>query len=117
MTDEAAPLTDLAEIPPPPLAIEEGAVEVLRVWVGSNQAQQSKLKMLWEDPGTWGLLLAGVARDIAGAYERQGKDPQEAFSRLFEVFQSEFLDAVETTDEDGEPAEMPALDAPEQKNS
>jgi hypothetical protein len=115
MTDEVAPL---AEIPPPPLAIEEGAMEVLRVWVGREQAQQSKLRMLWDDPGTWGYLLAGVARDIAGAYERQGRDPQEAFSRIFEVFQSEFMEPVEATGEDGlDGLEPPALDAPEQKTS
>lgn len=87
-------------LPPPELAQEDGASEVLRVWVGPDATLQCNLKVQWEDPGQWGLLLAGIARDVAGAYERQGLDPQAAFERLYSVFESEF---VPTTDADGNP--------------
>ncbi len=95
-----ADASQVAEIPPPPLAVEPGAIEILRVWVAPGHTQQSKLQMAWEDPGNWGLLLAGVARDVAAAYEQQGLDPQEAFERIYAVFESEF---VPVTDADGEP--------------
>lgn len=91
-------------LPEPELAHEEGASEVLRVWVGADGTLQCNLKVQWEDPGQWGLLLAGIARDVAGAYERQGADAQAAFERLYAVFESEF---VPTTDVD----EAPPADA------
>lgn len=92
--------TPVGTLPPPELAHEKGAAEVLRVWVGADNTLQCNLKLQWEDPGQWGLLLAGIARDVAGAYERQGADPQAAFERLYAVFESEF---VPTTDIDATP--------------
>ncbi len=87
---------------PPPLAMEPGAVEVLRVWVAPGHDQQVSFKTTWEDPGVWGTMLAGVVRHAAEAYEKQGHDPQQAFERIFAMFEAEFTPAVESDGTDVE---------------
>ena len=86
-------------MPAPPLSSEEGAIEVLRVWVAPSQEQQANIRLTDADEGVWGLLLAGVVRDIANAYASQGRDPQEVFKRIFETFEAEFMPVQEVEDD------------------
>ena len=83
------------ELPPPPLALEPGAAEILRVWVAPGHDQQVSFKTTWEDPGVWGTLLAGIVRHAAEAYEKQGRDAREVFERIDATFESEFIPPVE----------------------
>ena len=103
--------TTVREIPPPPIAAEDEAAEILRVWVVPGKTQQCNIKLSWEDPGVWGMLLAGVARDVTAAYEQKGLNPQEVFERIFAVFESEFLPATDL-DTDGADADAPTFGTP-----
>jgi hypothetical protein len=43
------------ELDKPPVAREDGAVEILRVWGVENLPQQYSLLLTWEDPAAWGI--------------------------------------------------------------
>jgi hypothetical protein len=75
---------------PPPIAADENAVEVLRVWAAPGSAQQYAICTTWKDPGAWGLLLVDVARHAAQAYGNEGQDPSTALARIRELFDAEW---------------------------
>lgn len=60
------------ELDKPPLAKEDGTVEILRVWGGRNLPQQYSLLPTWDDPAAWGMLLVDIARHAAKAYSSTG---------------------------------------------
>jgi len=71
------------ELDKPPVAREDGAVEILRVWGGENLPQQYSLLPTWEDPAAWGMLLVDIARHAAKAYsDTGGMSEAEALARL-----------------------------------
>jgi len=76
-------------LPPPPNAKNRDAVEVLRVWAVPSEAQQVSLKTTWEEPGTWGLMLADLARHAAKAYAMEGHDEAETLSRILKFLHAE----------------------------
>jgi hypothetical protein len=79
------------ELDPPPMATqEETSVEVLRLWVLPDGPQQVSLQTAWEDPGLWGLMLVDVARHVARAYERDGRDPNETLRAIKHFFDAEW---------------------------
>ena len=80
----------LNELRPPPLAQDEGAYEVLRVWAGDNLPQQCALQTTWQDPASWGLLFVDIARHVARAYASGGLlSEQQAFERIMLGFKAE----------------------------
>lgn len=75
---------------PPPIALSEpNAVEVLRVWTVPGSPQQLTLRTTWKDPGAWGLMMVDIARHAAKAYANQGKNEEEAFQRILQLFNDE----------------------------
>jgi hypothetical protein len=75
----------------PPVASENpAAVEVLRVWAAPGHPQQLTFRTTWKDPGAWGLLLVDVARHVAQAYARDGRDAEEAIARIRELWTAEW---------------------------
>ena len=70
-----------------------GSYEILRVWV-SDQGQFFSLRSgVWEDPAAWGLILADLARHIAGAYESDKRfDPKAVLKRIKEGLDAELTD-------------------------
>lgn len=105
MSTEDTPVVPPTELPPPPIALEPGATEVLRVWVAPGHEQQVSFKTTWEDPGVWGTLLAGIVRHAAEAYEKQGLDAQEVFERIYSIFEAEFIPAVDVAAEPDTPTQ------------
>ncbi len=85
-----------AALPPPPIATEAGAREVLRVWACPGAAQQVALRTVWRDPAAWGLLLADAARHAAKTHARDGMTETEALARIVRAFEAEM--AVPTDD-------------------
>jgi len=80
-----------SELEPPPIASSsDEAVEVLRVWAAPGSPQQLTLRTCWKDPGTWGLLLADVARHAAQAYKREGQNPEQVLDRIRKLFEAEW---------------------------
>ena len=77
-----------------PLAIPDAvrdrsdAREILRVWV-ANSRQHFSLYTTWEDPAAWGLMLADLARHVANAYAREGKNREESLRTILELLEKE----------------------------
>lgn len=47
------------------------SLEVLRVWIAQGEQHVALSFGMWEEPAAWGLLLADLARHIAGAHAQQ----------------------------------------------
>lgn len=59
----------------PDAADDQGAAEVLRAWVVGEELHCSLNASAFNDPATWGMVLADVARHIAQAlHEDEGRD-------------------------------------------
>jgi hypothetical protein len=71
------------------------AVEVLTVWAAPNSPQQFVLRTNWDDPGAWGLVLVDVARHVANAYAREGRDRSETLERIRELFDAEWAEPTD----------------------
>lgn len=79
------------ELDSPPIAKSNiQAVEVLRVWAAKDVGQQVVLRTTWQDPATWGLLLADVAHHVANAYAAEGRDREAVLVRVLTAFQAEW---------------------------
>ena len=80
-----------SELEPPPIASEESACEILRVWGGPDLPQQFTLKTTWDDPAAWGLLLVDIARHSAKAYATSGSMSEaQALERIKMLFDAEW---------------------------
>ncbi len=81
----------LRELIIPPAAIDdENASEVLRAWLAHEQLFCVLNPEGFEDVGSWGILLADVARHIAnGLAEARGLDKEESLQRITELFKAE----------------------------
>jgi hypothetical protein len=85
------------ELEVPPIARSNPqAVEVLRVWAAPGQPQQLTLRITWKEPGTWGLLLADVARHAAKAYAAEGQNPSDVLARIRQLLDAEFSKPTDT---------------------
>ncbi len=66
------------------------SVEVLRVWIAGQGLHVSLLAGAWEDPETWGILLADLARHIVNAYGQEALlDPADTLLRIRTLFDAE----------------------------
>jgi hypothetical protein len=82
------------ELPTPPDAVNDPeATELLRAWV-IDQALHCTLNAgIFEEPSTWGVLLADLVRHVADALEEQeGRAPAETVRQIREALNRE-LDA------------------------
>lgn len=86
------------QLTPPPIATEEDALEILRVWGGTDMPLQSVLSTTWDDPAAWGLLLVDLARHVSKAYTQQGWSEQEALARIKMGFDAEWESPTDTPD-------------------
>jgi hypothetical protein len=79
------------ELPAPPDAAQDpSAVEVARVWVVGQALHCALQTDAFDDPGSWGEVLADVARYAAQALaDKEGHDPAQALARIRAVFEEE----------------------------
>lgn len=78
------------ELPIPAAVSDAGrALELLRVWLVDGNQLMVISPSLWKDPASWGLLLVDLAREVAAAYEAQGRDRGETFDRILQGFRAE----------------------------
>ena len=79
----------------PPDAEEAGGHEVLRAFVVDGGLSVS-LQRAFDDPATWGLLLADLARHAARIYAMETDASQEeALERMREAFEAASLRPAE----------------------
>jgi Domain of unknown function (DUF5076) len=86
------------ELTIPPAAEEDpSAFEILRVW-GANREQHVTLFWdLWDDPATWGIMLADLANHVANAlYQERGLDRAETLGKIRSMFDLELDDPTTT---------------------
>jgi len=84
------------ELEPPPIATSNApSFEVLRVWAAPGEAQEVVLMSTWKSPGTWGLMLADIAKHAANAYANDGYDREEALSQIRHLMDAEFSDPTD----------------------
>ena len=80
------------ELSAPPDAIENGGIEVLRASVVDG-AVSIALRRSFDDPATWGRLLADLARQAARVYALETEMSEEdAFARIRAGFEAESFD-------------------------
>jgi hypothetical protein len=80
------------ELSAPPDAVENGGIEVLRASVVDG-AVSIALRRSFDDPATWGRLLADLARQAARVYALETEMPEDdAFARIRAGFEAESLD-------------------------
>lgn len=78
----------------------EGA-ELLRVWVAHEEMHCDLQPNAFDDPGTWGVVLAEVIRHVADSLsEEEGLDPATTIARIREA-----LDADLRAPADAQPQE------------
>jgi hypothetical protein len=64
--------------------------EILRVWIAHGGQHVSIRPDIWNDVGTWGIMLADLAGHVANAYQQQkGLDRVEALKRIKVLFDAE----------------------------
>jgi hypothetical protein len=81
----------MSELPAPPDAA--AGTELLRAWVIGQALYCALCTDAFEDPATWGTVLAYVARNVAAALaEQEGRDGVEAVRLIRAAFDAD-LDA------------------------
>jgi len=74
---------------PPPSALEQGGVEVLRAVIVEGGLHVS-LRRAFDDPEAWGMLIADVARHAARIYATETKFTEDgALERIRSMFDAE----------------------------
>jgi hypothetical protein len=95
----------MSDLPGPPEAAEPSAQEVLRAWLIGDALYCSLNAGTFEDAGSWGVLLAEVARNVASALqEADGIDPAATLAAIRNLFNQE-LDQPEGETPPASPAE------------
>jgi hypothetical protein len=80
----------LQELAPPPAALDDkDAKELFRAWIVKGGLQVSMTRG-FDDPATWGLLLADIARHASRIYAAEGlyTEPQ-AMDRIRTIWAAE----------------------------
>lgn len=73
----------------PPAAQKQGGAEILRAAI-VNEGLALSVRRGFDDPTAWGLLLGGIAHEVAHIYAREiGVAESEALGKIAEAFKNE----------------------------
>ena len=86
------------QLPIPHAAIHDrNSIEIFRVWAVDNAEHVSVNSGLWKDPAMYALVVADLARHIAGAYKQKlNRDPKETLERIMAGFAAEMDSPTDT---------------------
>lgn len=77
----------MSELPTPS---DAESMEVLRAWIVGDSLQCAIQADAFDDPGTWGAVLADMVRHIASALEQQeGAPVEQTVQRILDAFHEE----------------------------
>src|SRR5215469_10744419 len=81
------------ELPIPyPAEDDPKARELARVWESGDAMQMALQPDLWDDPGTWGIVLVDLANLIAEAYDKSGQmESARALGLIRQIFDAEWI--------------------------
>ena len=74
------------ELEAPEISDSKRAMELIRVWIIDGKPTCVITPNLWEDPSSWGLLLADVIRHLGNAYASEGHNREATITRIKHVF-------------------------------
>lgn len=80
----------MKELPPPSFDAEAKSMELLRLWLADGSPTFVITPDLWDDPATWGLLLADLMRHVANAYSANGHEFDQVVSIIKSAFDAEW---------------------------
>ena len=81
------PAFEALAVPPP--ALEKGGYEVIRAVVAEGELHVS-LRRAFDEPETWGILLADVARHVGRIYALEASMREEqVVERVWAMFEAE----------------------------
>lgn len=80
------------ELEAPEISENQRAMELIRVWIVDGKPTCVITPNLWEDPSSWGLLIADMIRHLGNAYAADGHDPESTITRIKHVFDVEWKD-------------------------
>jgi hypothetical protein len=84
---EAAPTFEALAVPPP--ALELGGYEVLRAAIADGNLHVS-LRRAFDEPETWGILLADIARHIGRIYALEASMREDdVVDKVWAMFEAE----------------------------
>ncbi|HVU43765.1 MAG: DUF5076 domain-containing protein [Xanthobacteraceae bacterium] len=84
---EATPKFEALAAPPP--ALELGGYEVLRAAIADGNLHVS-LRRAFDEPETWGVLLADIARHIGRIYALEaGMREEQVVEKVWSMFEAE----------------------------
>ncbi len=73
----------------PPTALDKGGMEVLRTAIVDDNVHVT-LRPTFDEPQTWGVLLAQVIRNVGRAYARQARfNEQEVIAQVRKALHEE----------------------------
>ncbi len=90
MSDETAkPAEKFEALAVPPTALELGGYEVMRAAIAEGNLHVS-LRRAFDEPETWGILLADVARHIGRIYALEaGMREDQVVEKVWTMFEAE----------------------------
>jgi hypothetical protein len=75
---------------PPAAEDDPKAFEILRVWGAHGEQHVSIFWDLWDDPATWGIMLADLAGHVANAFHQERSlEPAESLKTIQAMFNKE----------------------------
>jgi hypothetical protein len=87
--DPGKPIPTFEALAAPPPAIELGGYEVLRAAIAEGNLHVS-LRRAFDEPETWGLLLADIARHIGRIYALEaGLREEQVVEKVWAMFEAE----------------------------
>jgi hypothetical protein len=66
-------------------------MELLRVWIADGDQVVNISPALWNDPGTWGLMLVDLAKHGAAAYAAKGLRREDTLGSIRAAMDAEWL--------------------------
>ena len=77
------------ELAPPPAALSQGGHEVLRAFI-VDKGLHVALRRAFDDPATWGIMIADIARHAARIYAAETEMSEaQALERIRTLFDAE----------------------------
>jgi hypothetical protein len=86
---------------PPDAAGDPDAMELLRAWLIGEALHCSLRADIFEDPASWGAVLADLARHLASAAQESGADPTATLQTILSSFVQELTAPEESTEAEG----------------
>ena len=81
---------DSNTLPQPDIMSGVRSMELTRIWLVDGAPRFIITPNLWEDPASWGLLVADLMGHIANAYEQAGHERPKVLARIKQAFDAEW---------------------------